>query len=337
MIFRDRINAFNILLKILTKSSQKKSFNSILEKVEKNNPWFVKENVQYAIIAICHMLHPNKLDKWMDNYDLGESSVKKIGVIVPSNIPLVGFYDFICVLLSGNIFIGKLSVKNNVLLPFLADLLIDINADFKHYIHFKHELLDIDLLIATGDDNSADYFNYLFSSIPRIIRKHRNSICVLNGLETKDDYLNLMSDILMYYGLGCRNISKIYVPDNYDLTILQSYLKDHFNEKISKNYLDNYIFQKTKYTLNQVEFIDCNHTLLIESKHINAPIGVIYYEFYNNIDAVKKYLTDHSELIQCVVSNQYVFDRIISFGKSQIPELHDAPDGVDVMHFICFN
>ena len=337
MIFQDRVNAFNILCEILTMSSQNKSLNSIFGKVEKNNPWFVKENVQYAIIAICHMLNTNKLKKWIDNYDLREGDIKKIGVIVPSNVPLVGFYDFICVLLSGNIFIGKLSASNNVLLPFLAELLIDINADFKNYISFKNELIDIDLLIATGDNNSADYFNYLFSSVPKIIRKHRNSICVLDGLETKDDYLNLMHDILMYYGLGCRNISKIYIPVNYDLTVLQTYLKDYFNKKISQNYLDNYIFQKTQYTLNQVEFIDCSHTVLTESKSINSPIGVVYYEFYNNINTVKKHLADNCEIIQCVVSNRVVFERMISFGKSQTPELQESPDGVDVVKFICSN
>ena len=337
MIFQDRVDAFITLCEILNTSIQNNSFNSVVEKVEKNNPWFVKEHVKHAIVNICQMLSEKKIKTWLCNYDLQEGCVKKIGVIVPSNIPLVGFYDFLCVLLSGNIFIGKLSLSNNVLLPFLAKLLIGINANFKNFIFFKNELLDVDLLIATGSDNSVAYFNYLFSATPKIIRKHRNSICVLDGFESNEDYLNLMNDILMYYGLGCRNISKIYIPINYDITVLKDYIKDYFKTQISQNYLDNYIFQKTTHTLNQIEFSDCNHTLLTDSQNINSPVGVIYYEFYNNLDAIKKHLEDNRNIIQCVVSNNVVFERMISFGQSQKPELHDTPDGVDVMRFICSN
>ena len=173
MIFQDRVDAFITLREILNNSIKNNSFCSILKKVEKNNPWFVKEHVQYAIVSICHMINKKKIEKWLCNYNLKEGCVKKIGVIVPSNVPVVGFYDFLCVLLSGNIFVGRLSVSNNVLLPFLAKLLIDINSNFKNYIFFKNDLSDVDLLIATGDDNSATYFKYLFSSTPKIIRAQK--------------------------------------------------------------------------------------------------------------------------------------------------------------------
>ena len=337
MIFQDRVDAFITLREILNNSIKNNSFCSILKKVEKNNPWFVKEHVQYAIVSICHMINKKKIEKWLCNYNLKEGCVKKIGVIVPSNVPLVGFYDFLCVLLSGNIFVGRLSVSNNVLLPFLAKLLIDINSNFKNYIFFKNDLSDVDLLIATGDDNSATYFKYLFSSTPKIIRKHRNSICVLDGFESNEDYLHLMNDMLMYYGLGCRNISKIYIPVNYEINILKDYIQDYFNKKISTNYLDNYMFQKTKHILNKINFLDCNHTLLTASKNINSPIGVIYYEFYNNVNNIAKHLKDNNDIIQCVVSNHVLFERTISFGKCQMPELNDVPDGVDVMQFLCSN
>ena len=336
MLLRDRVDSFKKLSKILSNSAQKKSICSTLEKVEKNNPWFVKEYVQYSLQAISFMLSGDKLEKWIYNYQL-KSGVKKIGVIIPSNIPLVGFYDFLCVLLSGNIFIGKLSISNNILLPFIAELLYSINKDFKKYIFFKNDLTDIDLLIATGDDNSSEYFNYFFKSTPKIIRKNRNSVCVLDGSETMDDYHNLMNDLLMYYGLGCRNVSKLYIPIQLNINILQSYIKDFFKSKISNNYLDNYLFQKTKYTLNKINFLDCGHTLLTPSKYISSPISVIYYESYSNLNVVKKHLEDNCNSIQCVVSNSIIFDRMSSFGKSQMPDLKDKPDGIDIIQFICSN
>ena len=161
MLLRDRVDSFKKLSKILANSTCNKAFNSVLEKVEKNNPWFVREHVEYSFQSISFMLSDNKLEKWIYSYHLN-SSVKKIGVIIPSNIPLVGFYDFLCVLLSGNIFIGKLSMSNNILLPFIAELLFNINANFKKFIFFQNDLTDIDLLIATGDDNSSEYFNYYY-------------------------------------------------------------------------------------------------------------------------------------------------------------------------------
>lgn len=334
MLLRDRVDSFNKLSKILANSTNDKSIDSTLEKVEKNNSWFVREHVQFSFRAISFMLSDDKLEQWIYNYQL-KTSVKKIGVIIPSNIPLVGFYDFLCVLLSGNIFIGKLSISNNILLPFIAELLYSINKDFKKYIFFQNDLTDIDLLIATGDDNSSEYFNYFFKSIPKIIRRNRNSICVLDGSETKDDYRSLMNDLLMYYGLGCRNVSKLYIPIQLNINILQSHIKNFFKSKISNNYLDNYLFQKTKHTLNKIDFLDCGHTLLTPSKYISSPISVIYYESYNNLSVVKKHLKDNCNIIQCVVSNSIVFDRMSSFGKSQMPDLKDKPDGVDIIQFIC--
>ena len=334
MILEDRVAAFQELSKFLSNPHSQSSFSSIVKKARQNNFWFTEKNIVFACFALSHML--DALTLWVSSYNI-VGKKKKIGVIVASNIPLVGFYDFLCVLISGNIFIGKLSSSNNILLPYVADLLCSINSDFHNYIYFKNDIKNVDILIATGDDNTAHYFNYVYSGVSKIIRKNRTSVAILNGSEKDDDYRSLAKDVYLYFGLGCRNISKLFLPVNFDVNALKiSFLKNEFLS-FSDAYLDNYSYQKTILQINGIHFFDFENLLLVHSDKIHAPISVVYYEYYDNLTQLQKKIKYYQDEIQCIVAQDILGDNLVRFGESQSPSLHDYPDGVDVLKFLLTN
>ena len=328
MLLEDRIKAFEELGDFFLNFQTNNICLESIEKAQIENPWFLKPNIQHAFLALAKMLNKDQLHEWSSLYHMNREA-KTVGVIIPANIPLVGFYDFLCVLLSGNIFIGKLSSSNTVLLPFVAKVLCDINPKFENYIFFQNNLDDVDLLIATGNDNSADYFNFLFQNKQKIIRKNRNSVAVLNGLETEAQYTKLSHDIFMYFGLGCRNVSKIFVPKSFDFNHLKLVFQDSIDIKCQA-YLDNYNYQKTMLTMDSVDFLDFENLLLVESESINSPISVVYYQYYDDIEVLKTILDIYRDSIQCVVGN----DELIQLGNTQVPLVFDSPDNVDVMRFL---
>ena len=334
MILQHRVDAFQELSKFLSNPHYQSSFYPTVKKAMQNNSWFTEQNIHLSFSALAHML--NSLPLWLQSYNI-VGKKKKIGVIIASNIPLVGFYDFLCVLISGNIFIGKLSSSNNILLPYVADLLCSINSDFNNYIYFKNDIKNVDILIATGNDNTANYFNYVYSGVSKIIRKNRTSIAILNGSEKEDDYQSLTKDIYLYFGLGCRNVSKLFLPINFDINALKiSFLKNKFLS-FSKSYLDNYNYQKTILKINSVHFVDFENLLLVHSDKIHAPISVVYYEYYDNLTTLAKKIKHYQDEIQCVVSQDILGDNSVRFGESQSPRLQDYPDGVDVLKFLLTN
>ncbi len=333
MILKDRIVAFVELGNLFLKIKKNTSYKNYLKRAELNNSWFTKSSIIHAFEALGNILQYDKLNNWISNYYIDDQA-RKIGVVVPSNIPLVGFYDFLCVLISGNIFLGKLSKSNNVLLPFVAKLLCDINPEFHKKIFFPDSLSKLDFLIATGSDNTSHYFEYLFRDTKKIIRKNRNSVAVLDGCETPDDLIRLSDDIFMYFGLGCRNVSKIFIPKSFDLSELNFFFRKYLKNKLNINYSNNYDYQKTMCDMNSLNYLDFDNLLLIQSEKLDAPIGVLYYEKYNNISNVKNFIDQHELQIQCVVSNITVLDDVIRFGTTQRPSLFDFPDGVDIMKFL---
>jgi len=301
------------------------------------NSWFIEEYVKYAIQAIAINLNEDKIRQWVNQYPLSyfnPDKIKTIGVVMAGNIPLVGFFDFFYVLMSGNKLNAKLSSQDKYLLPLLASALIHIESPFDKLINFTEtQLKDINAIIATGSDNTSRYFEYYFSKYPNIIRKNRNSIAIITGEETLEELKLLGSDIFMYFGFGCRNVSKIYAPENYDF----SKIFIAFEEKkvIANNhkYFNNYEYNKAIYLINNTTHLDNGFLLLKEAISSHSPVATLYYEYYQDMQTLKMKLNEDKDKIQCIVSNYLNDENAIKIGKSQLPELNDYADGIDVIKF----
>jgi len=237
-------------------------------------------------------------------------------------------------LASGNQFIGKLSKQDALLLPFLAKILVEIEPDFAEKISFVEKLPKFNKIIATGSNNSARYFEYYFKDYPTLIRKNRNSIAILNGSETEEELRRLAVDVFQYFGLGCRSVSKIYLPENYNFKMLIDIFQEESKSLLLHNgYVNNYEYHRAIYTLNKISFYEGNSFLLVKNQSLVSPISVIYYEEYKSINEVKTSVQLHKQEIQCIVSNETILENRISFGKTQYPELLDYPDNEDIMCF----
>ena len=251
------------------------------------------------------------------------------------NIPAVGFHDFLSVLITENKLLAKLSTDDDKLIPAISELLISIEPEFKPNIKFTTApLKSFDAVIATGSNNTSRYFDYYFSAYPHIIRKNRNGIAVISGNESEIELDGLASDIFNYYGLGCRNVSKVFVPENYDFSRLLEVLGKRENVIENHKYFNNYEYNKAIFLVNGRKHFDAGNILLVEDTTIASPISVLNYEFYNNIGEAKKIIEMDADKIQCIVTNNEAFPDRILFGKSQQPELWDYADGVDTVEFL---
>ncbi|MEY3321772.1 MAG: hypothetical protein RLZZ417_1355 [Bacteroidota bacterium] len=336
MNIEKRIQAF-VSLGILLENNPEKLKECIV-KANQHNPWFTLENQKKAIKSIAvNFLARNKLEEWTQVYPFLKNSEKPkmVGLILAGNIPLVGFHDFLCVLISGNIACIKCSDKDPFLLPFLAELLIEIEPDFKSFIHFIERLDTYDAVIATGSNNSSRYFEHYFASKPNIIRKNRQAIAVLNGKESLQDLMNLGEDIFTYFGLGCRNVSKIYVPENFDFTPLLDALHSFNKIILHHNYKNNFDYQSAIWLLNKVPHFMTGSILVTEEKSIASKIATLHYEFYKDLEHLKVEIENHFDQIQCIVGNQSITNLIlIPFGQAQTPSLSEYADGVDTLSFL---
>jgi hypothetical protein len=296
------------------------------------NPWFTPENVRSALDAIASELTEENLIQWTNSYPQLKESNSPItaGVIMAGNIPLVGFHDFLCTLISGNNIVAKTSSKDSQLLVLISEILSDINPEFKNRIVFTDDTLKgFDVVIASGSNNSSRYFEYYFGKYPNIIRKNRNSIAILEGDESEDDLEALGTDIFSYFGLGCRNVSKIYLPEGFNLAILDKYWKSFSGCISHQKYANNYDFNKAVYIVNKENFFDTGYLLMKEEKKLASPISVLHYEYYKTLNDVIKQTELMKENIQCIVGNHY-----IPFGKAQSPHLWDYADGIDTIEFL---
>ena len=293
------------------------------------NGWFTKENVLQSLKALGNQLREENLLRWTVNYSYS-SSPKKIGVIMAGNIPLVGFHDFLCVLLSGNIAVTKLSSDDNTLLPALAEQLIQYAPTLKERIQFSFgKLGEIDAIIATGSDNSTKYFEQYFGHYPHLFRKNRTSIAVLTGNETKEELIALGKDIFSYFGLGCRNVSHLLIPKGFDLNRFFEAIVDYHPIVNHHKYANNYDYNKAVYLMNLMELLDNNFMLLRESEELFSPLSMVHYQYYTTKDEVETYLNKNKANIQATVGHQF-----IPFGEAQAPKLDDYADGVDVMKWL---
>lgn len=314
-------------------------FNNLISSVRKYNPWFTEENVRFMLGSIAGMLSESTMIEWLSGYitELERTKAEKtVAVIMAGNVPLVGFHDFLSVLVSGNKFLGKLSSDDNVLLPFLAKLLIAIEPRFTEKIDFVQARINkMDAVIATGSNNTSRYFEYYFGKYPHIIRKNRNSAAVLTGAENANDLKKIGNDIFQYYGLGCRNVSKLFVPKNYNFDIFFEAIYD-FQGVINNNkYANNYEYNRTVYLMkNDASLLDNNFILLKEDESYISPIGVLFYEYYETIEGLNKRLEKDKEQLQCIVSITDEVRNSVLPGNAQCPALWDYADGIDTMNFL---
>ncbi len=333
MNLEERIEAF------LKLGSQLKNLTSVgLEdlsyKARSENPWFTHESVVLSIQGIAYMLQPESIKQWVSNYDLSSLSEKRIGVAMAGNIPMVGFHDMLCVLIAGHTLVAKLSSQDTVLMQYIAELLKKINKEFSTKILFEERLKNIDAMIATGSDNTSRYFEYYFRNIPHIIRKNRSSCGVIMGAEDPTEIIKLGSDIFSYFGLGCRNISKIYIPIGYEIKNLMEPI-EQYKEIIHQNkYVNNYDYRKSIFLVNGDNYYDNGFLLLLESENLVSPISVLYFEYYQSLEDLSSKIAMHTDKIQCIASAKGWLKESIPFGTTQLPKLWDYADQVDTVEFL---
>ncbi|EAR01191.1 acyl-CoA reductase [Maribacter sp. HTCC2170] len=298
------------------------------------NGWFTKENIVYALDNWGVLLTKKKLEQWLSRYNLKNSKPKTVALIMAGNIPLVGFHDFLSVLLSGNKVLIKLSSNDAILLPFIADFLKKQSSVFENAIEFTEGKLDhFDAVIATGSDNTARYFEHYFGNKPNVIRKNRNSVAVLTGKESTEELNALGEDIFRYYGLGCRSVSKVFVPKGYEFKKFFEAIFD-FNPIINQvKYANNYDYNKAVYLMSEFNILENGFLMLKEDKSYSSPIATLFYEEYDELNKLKQHLLTDKKKIQCVVGNGILEDEI-KFGKTQKPSLTDYADGVDTVEFL---
>lgn len=309
-------------------------FKHQISLANEHNGWFTKENIVYALNGWSNSLTESNINKWLSKYNFNDSASKNVAVIMAGNIPLVGFHDFISVLLAGHNVIVKQSSNDKHLLPYLTKYLEFVEPGFKGKIRFTEEKLEnFDAVIATGSDNTARYFEYYFKDKPSVIRKNRNSVAVLTGNETADELKELSNDIFRYYGLGCRNVSKLFLPKNYDFDAFFKAMYD-WNPIINETkYANNYDYNKAVYLMSEFDILENGFLMIKEDANYASPIATVFYEYYDAMEDLKVKLVKDAENIQCIVSNN-VMDNEIPFGQTQNPQLWEYADNVDTIEFL---
>jgi Acyl-CoA reductase (LuxC) len=312
-------------------------FNEFLDLIQlsqSHNGWYTPEQVFFAINSWAEALTKEKLDQWLSAYDFSAVEPKTVGLILAGNIPLVGFHDFLSVLISGHKVLVKTSSNDQHLLPFLSKYLIAVEPNLADSITFSEgKLENFDAVIATGSNNTSRYFEYYFKDKPSIIRKNRNSVAVLNGKESKEDLINLGEDIFRYFGLGCRNVSKLFVPKDYKFDSFFEGIFEYQDVIHYEKYANNYDYNKAVFLMSNFKLLDNGFLTIKEDSSYSSPISSVFYEFYDSIEDLKKRLETENEQIQCIVSKGAI-ENSIPFGKTQKPELWDYADNVDTIAFL---
>lgn len=332
MKIEDRIDAFTRLGKRLSGLDIEKK-ELLFEKTRNENPWFVRESVETALLGIQKFLVKEELAAFVSPYTFKEEP-KKIGVAMAGNIPLVGFHDFLCVLLSGHQIFMKPSSQDSLLIHFMKDELIEVEPRFAENIFIEERLNKVDAFIATGSDNTARYFEYYFRNKPHLIRKNRASCAVIVGEEPTDELRELGKDVFTYFGLGCRNVSKVFVPVGYEFdTMFKSW--EGYSSIIHHNkYVNNYDYRKSIYLVNRDIFLDTGFLMATENENLVSPISVLYFEYYSSQSELKDKISKQKEKIQCIVSAQGWFKGSVPFGQAQFPRINDFADGIDTLAFL---
>lgn len=350
MTLQDRIGIFVQLGEILSLVSGKKYLsdnegkNDLIQIFEEaataaidHNGWFTDEFVQIAMKSWADALTEENLQRWLEHYDISDSLSKKtVAVIMAGNIPMVGFHDLLCILLCGFRVKIKLSHSDEVLMKAVVNILIRLNPDLQDRIIFSdNKLNDFDAVIATGSNNSVRYFDHYFAKYPNIMRGNRTSIAVLTGNETEEQLIGLSDDTCLYFGLGCRNVTHVFLPEGYDPGNLLKINEKYAEKLMSCNkYANNYMYNKAILHLNREVHYDGGFMLLRESEQLHSAVSVLNYSFYKNMDEMRSVISMNSSEIQAVISISGELQKNIQPGNAQFPGLWDYADNVDTIHFL---
>jgi hypothetical protein len=344
MIIEERIQAFAKLGHFLKDYlSERKNTSStdkyalLDEAVKKSfiyNGWFTEDNVLRALNGISLFLNEKDLSEFAKQVK-EPASPKTVAVIMAGNIPMVGFHDFLCVLLGGHKILIKLSSDDKILLPFLANVLIEIEPTFKEMISFAEgKLQNFDAVIATGSDNSAMYFKQYFEKYPHIIRKNRSSIAVLSGNETKEELSLLGHDVFDYFGMGCRSVSKLFVPKGYKFDTFFESIFSFGGVMDNKKYANNHDYNSAIYLLNRHKFLDNNFLIIKQSDDLHSPVGVLYFEEYATLEELNTRLKPLEPELQCIVTNMALSVSKYPIGTSQCPTVFNFADNINTLAFL---
>ncbi|MBT5858894.1 MAG: acyl-CoA reductase [Flavobacteriales bacterium] len=318
-------------------SDEFEKLRSKIHESEVKNNWFTKDSTEKSLLAISNQLTQDNINSWLTPYNLSDiEEKKKVLLVMAGNIPLVGFHDFLSVVIGGNIAVVKLSSNDNVLFTFLWKVICKINPDFSDRLDYIDNIKErkFDAVIATGSDNSAKYFEYYFKNIRRIIRKNRRSIAVLNGKESNQELQGLADDVFLYFGLGCRSVSKVFLPKGYNLDKLFDVFFP-FKEIVNhKKYGNNYDYNKAIFLMGGHNLTENGFLLMKEDNSLQSPVSMLFYEFYEDLDKVKDYIDENADLLQCVVCKEYIVKKNTHFGETQKPQLWDYADNVDTIEFL---
>ncbi len=332
MTLEERIVALSNLGKSLLEENEYR--DAVIHRSFHHNQWFTADNINQSINAIAtEFLDEKNLQEFAAFYKLDDNiSSKNVGLVMAGNIPLVGFHDFLCAFLCGHTSTIKLSDKDPYLFPYLIKVLDSFDDRCSARVEFVTKLSDFDAVIATGSNNSARYFHAYFGKYPNIIRKNRNSIAVLTGKESVEELDLLANDILAYFGLGCRNVSKLYLPKGYDFNPLMETIHEHKQIILHGKYKNNFDYNYAIASLNNVEIVMNGCLILLEDKSLTSRIASLHYEFYEDDSTLHKHLLNIKEEIQCVVAQNKIANLPnVHFGETQTPGLRDYADGVDTM------
>ena len=309
-------------------------FANLITLSQSHNGWFTPEHVLFSIQSWEKALTEDNLNQWLSNYDFSKIEPKKVGLVLAGNIPLVGFHDFLSVLISGHDVLVKTSSNDQHLLKFLAKYLITIQPQLTSKITFLEGKLEgFDAVIATGSNNTARYFEYYFKDKPSIIRKNRNSVAVLDGTESHEDLVGLGEDIFRYFGLGCRNVSKLFVPKGYNFDNFFKAMYEYRDVIHYEKYANNYDYNKAVFLMSNFQLLDNEFLTIKEDSSYASPISSVFYEFYENLEEITTRLNNDAEQIQCVVSKNLI-PNSVTFGQTQQPRLWDYADNVDTLAFL---
>jgi len=349
MDLQQRINAFtklgaflcqfkvNGIEKDATVSANDSFFDGFKHQIKlaiEHNGWFTEKTILFSIESWSKALTESAINKWVSKYNFNIECPKTVAIIMAGNIPLVGFHDFLSVLISGHNVLVKQSSNDKHLLPLLAKYLEIVEPDFKGKIKFTEQKLEnFDAVIATGSDNTARYFEYYFKDKPSIIRKNRNSAAVLSGNETSEQLEALSDDIFRYYGLGCRNVSKLFVPQAYNFdTFFNAVYKWHpiINEA---KYANNYDYNKAVYLMSEFDMLENGFLMIKQDESYASPIATLFYEYYDSKANLKEKLKADADKIQCIVASEFSNSEI-AFGETQKPQLWEYADNVDTVEFL---
>ncbi len=329
MILQERIELLGRLGQYML--SENEDWQGIKERAYRENQWFVPEFVEQSVKNIAfNFLNTTFLQEWAASYLVPESqlSPKTAGVVMAGNIPLVGFHDFLCVFISGHSVVMKTSSKDDVLIKHLIKKLYEWEITIQNTVSFAERLNNCDAYIATGSNNSGRYFDYYFGKYPHIIRRNRTSVAVLEGNETTEELDALSNDIQLYFGLGCRNITQLFVPKEYDFIPLLNALRKYEHFLDFHKYKHNYDYHLALLIMGNRYYMNNDSIVLTENESPFSPVSQVHYTFYDDKNQVSTRLKNNPD-IQCVVGHGH-----IPFGMAQSPALNDYADGVDTMAFL---